>query len=267
MGCPVKMAIKVILLGNAEGSRLASKTGNSVAIIVDVLRASTTVPTAMQQGLTTFFIAKEVEDTREIKKEFDTLLMGERGCLPLEGFDFGNSPIEMSKKTDFDNFTASFTSSTGAQRVVESIGAKYLIIGSIVNAHAVAQKIIEIAKTEEKNLTTVIIPAFSEGNIKQNTITEDQIGGLIIADELRKSGIELSKEISEEIAYLKELLKSNTLHDLLSQTFHAKKLTELNLADDIEFCSRINSIDIVPISRNDFITLKNNAQAVKFSKE
>ncbi|HUT81304.1 MAG TPA: 2-phosphosulfolactate phosphatase [Candidatus Bathyarchaeia archaeon] len=261
------MSIEVVLLGNNEGSKLASETTNGVAIIVDVLRASTTIPTAMRQGLNTFYVAKEVEDTRQVKVEFDTLLMGERGCLMLEGFDFGNSPVEVSSKINFAKPATAFTSSTGARRVVESIGAKYILIGSIVNAKVIAQKVIDIAQEDERQLKVVIIPAFSEGNIQNNTITEDQLGGLIIANEFQNIGVTLAQEVTEEIAYLEELLKTTTLYDLLYQTAHGKKLIDLNYIDDIEFCSRLNFINIVPISRNDIITLTNNTRVVKFSKE
>ncbi|MBN1328628.1 MAG: 2-phosphosulfolactate phosphatase [Candidatus Heimdallarchaeota archaeon] len=261
------MSIEVILLGNAEGSNLASETTGSVAVIVDVLRASTTIPTAMRQGVKTFYVAKEVEDARQVKVELNTLLMGERGCLKLEGFDYGNSPVELSSKTDFSKKAAAFTSSTGAKRVVESIGAKVILIGSIVNAKAIAQKVIALANKDKNQIKAVIIPAFSEGCIENNTITEDQLGGLLIANEFQKLGVTLSKEISEEIAFLKQLLRTTTFYNLLNQTEHGKKLIKLGYSADIEFCSRLNSIDITPISRNDIITLANNMRVVKFSKE
>jgi len=260
------MNLDVVILGNDDGPNLA-KREKGIAIIVDVLRASTTIPTAMKQGITTFYVTKEVEDTRKASVEFDTLLMGERGCIKLPGFDFGNSPVEVNTTQKFRRSSASFTSSTGARRVAESQGSKYLIIGSIVNAKAVVVKCLEIIQNEKNPLKIVIIPTFTMGSIVNKQITEDQLGALIIAREFQREGVKLSTAINNEIQYLEELLQTKTLHELLLETEHGKKLINLECTQDIEFCSKINSIDIVSISRDDLITLTNKTEIARFSIE
>jgi 2-phosphosulfolactate phosphatase len=254
----------ITIKGNYEGSNLAA-TKKGIAIMVDVLRASTTIPTAMDKGIAEFYIAKEVEDTRLASKELGTLLVGERDCLKLPGFNFGNSPVEMSQITNFPKNTAAFTSSTGARRVVEAIGAKNIIIGSIINAQAIASYI--TSSFTKQNIVVVIIPAFTEGSIISNEITEDQIGALLIAREFQKHGIILDKEIKEEIVFLEKILEKETLTTVLTNTKHGQKLVNLNFEADIAFCAKENQLNIVPISQNEVVTLSNNSKIVKIKKK
>lgn len=256
--------MKVTLLGNLEGSQFAAKE-KAIAVIIDTLRASTTMPTAMSKGITELYVAKEVDDTRLSAKENNTLLMGERGCIMLDGFHFGNSPTELMKQTEFENTKVSFTSSTGSRRTVDAIGSDILIIGSPINAKAVAKLLVELSE-EDASKPVVLIPCFTEGSIIDHTITEDQLGGLVIALELKNLGIDLPSELLVEVLYLEERLSEQSLKELYLETKHGQKLIELKFDDDLEFCSQISKIDFVPISRNDIVTLSNGSKVVKFKQ-
>lgn len=257
--------MEIILLGNYEGSQLAASKGD-IAIIVDTLRASTTMPVTMSKGITTIYVALEVADTRLAAKEFDSLLMGERGCKMLDGFDYGNSPVEINNLEEMPNTSAAFTSSTGAKRVVEAIGSRAMIIGSPINAQAVVSKVTEICESlAGNNFSIVIIPAFSEGSIISNEITEDQIGGLIIAQEFKKAGFTLSKGILDELEGFEKLLEKQSLFQILLNTVHGQKLIELGFKDDIEFCSNVNKISAVPTSLNEIEELPNGQKVVKLT--
>ncbi len=255
----------IVLLGNYEGSKLAASKGG-IAIIVDTLRASTTIPVAMSKGITTIYVALEVEDTRLAAEEFDSLLMGERGCEMLNGFDYGNSPVEMNNQEEISNNCAAFTSSTGSKRAVEAIGSRVIIIGSPINAQAVVTKVMEICKSLSTNsFPIVIIPAYSEGTIITNEITEDQIGGLIIAQEFKKAGLSLSKEIDAELEHFEKLLEKQSLFQILLKTKHGQKLVKLGFKKDIEFCSKVNKISAVPTSINEVEELLNGQKVVKLT--
>ena len=258
--------MEVLICGNYEGSRLSADS-NGIAIVVDVLRASTTIPVAMSKGIEAFYVAKEVEDARLAQTELNTLLVGERGCIKLPGFDYGNSPVEMSNQTQFRNNNATFTSSTGSRRVVEAIGSKITIIGSIINAKAVVEKVVEITKNFSKEVKVVIIPTFSHGSIISNEDTEDQIGSLLIAREFQRLGIKLSVKLTEEIAFHEKKMSKQSLTKILEETEHGRKLIDLKFRHDIAYCSRQNELTQVPISRSDVFTLTNGNKVVKMILE
>ena len=256
--------MEIIIKGNTEGSKLAAEY-KAIAIIIDVLLASTTIPLAMMKGISNFYISREVEDAYTIKKLYNTLLIGERDCLKLPNFDFGNSPVEISRLKKIKTKSAAFTSSTGAKRIVEAIGSKFIIIGSLVNAQAVANKVINLLqqKSEQKQ-KVILIPAYTEGSILSAKITEDQIGALIIVNAFKQLGIKIETKYNEELKYLEGLLEKKSLSDLFMETDHGKKLLGLNFKEDIEFCGKLNIIKIVPISNNDYMELPNKNLAVKF---
>ncbi len=253
--------LEIILQGNFEGSNLAATT-NGIAIIVDVLRASTTIPTAMVKGITTFYVCKEVQETYEIAKIYDTLLMGERDCLKLPKYDFGNSPIEIYQQKLLTKNSASFTSSTGARRIIEAIGSNAIIIGSIINARSVVKTILNLVNDSSK---VIIVPAFSTGPLNKAELTEDQIGGVLIAKEFVSEGISIPKTVKAEIDFLEKELEKTPLSYILEKTIHGQKLVGLNFTSDIEFCSKQNFIEKAPISRNDIITLTSGSKVVKFT--
>ncbi|MFW9922846.1 MAG: 2-phosphosulfolactate phosphatase [Candidatus Thorarchaeota archaeon] len=256
--------MKIQLIGNIEGSHLAVKE-KAIAIIVDTLRASTTIPVSMEKGLKEIYIAKEVEDARIAADEYSTILMGERGCIKLPGFTFGNSPLEIKQQLEFTYEKSTFTSSTGAKIAVESIGSDLIIIGSPINAKAVVEKIIEYCSDNHKK-NVIIIPAFSEGSIIENELTEDQLGSLIIAKEFQKHNIELPKELQKELIFLDKIMEKETLFELFLKTKHGQKLVHLDFKKDVEFCSRINEVNTVPYSRNDFLIIKNGEKVLRLQK-
>src|SRR5437773_10831626 len=79
-----------------ESAALAGKT----AVVIDVLRATTTIVHALAAGAKEVVPCLEVEDARRIAKEVgeSAVLGGERGGLPIPGFDLGNSPAEYTRE-------------------------------------------------------------------------------------------------------------------------------------------------------------------------
>ncbi|MCF2143415.1 MAG: 2-phosphosulfolactate phosphatase [Candidatus Heimdallarchaeota archaeon] len=256
----------VDIFGNEAGAKLASER-KAIVVVVDVLRASTTIPTAMTNGLEEICVVREVADCFQAQKETGAFIMGERECVKLPGFLYGNSPVEIAAvASSCPTKKAIFTSSTGAKRVIEASKAPYLLIGSIINAKVVAEKILALWEKEVKPV--VIIPAFTEGPItKEQMGTEDQIGSVLIARECLKAGIKLSQDILQEIHVLEQVLQEQTIEELLRITAHGKKLLGLNFAKDITFSANLNSCEVVPIATQETIRkLQTNAKMVCFRK-
>jgi phosphosulfolactate phosphohydrolase-like enzyme len=142
-----------------------------------------------------------------------------------------------------------------------------ILIGSNINAHSVATYIIDHVAQKKIDTKVVIIPAFTEGSIINCEITEDQIGSLIIAREFGKKGVKLNKELRKEINHLENLLKKQSLVELLTETKHGQKLVKLNFEHDIAYCAKLNQINVIPISHNNIIRLSNNSQVVHLGKK
>ena len=106
-------------------------------IVVDVLRATSTIVQALDAGYRTVYCCAEVEEARALKEELgDAVLGGERGGNPLPGFDLGNSPLEyLSPQAE----EVVITTTNGTRAVVgAAANCDHVLVGSILNLDAVA---------------------------------------------------------------------------------------------------------------------------------
>lgn len=121
---------------------LETTISEDISIMVDALRASTTITLALN-NFEKIIPCFTPEEAFKLKDEFDGVLAGERGGEKVEGFDIGNSP-RLLENYETDKKTLIITTSNGT-RILENMNSKVLI-GCLVNAKAVALKSTEIAK-------------------------------------------------------------------------------------------------------------------------
>ena len=129
------MNIEILQL--IEGARQA----RGIAVIIDVFRAFTVECFVTQNGASALYAVGDKEIAYQYKRQHpDCVLIGERQGVKLPGFDFGNSPSDVSKAR-FDGKTVLHTTSAGTQGVDNAINADEIITGSLANARAVAEYI------------------------------------------------------------------------------------------------------------------------------
>ena len=122
---------------------LEKTQSKDVSIVVDALRASATMTIAFN-NFKKVIPAFTPEEARKIAKTENAILAGERLGKKLDGFQIGNSPQKVENyKTDKDTLVLTTTNGT---RIMEAMNSTVLI-GSFINAKAVAKKAVEIATT------------------------------------------------------------------------------------------------------------------------
>ncbi|MES2125283.1 MAG: 2-phosphosulfolactate phosphatase [Gemmatimonadota bacterium] len=130
------MTLEVVFtpLGLAPGD-VAGRT----VLVVDVLRASTTICAAMHHGARAVVVAADIEDATRIAHTLDAsvLLAGERNCARIPGFQLGNSPGEMTEAT-VSGKTLVMTTTNGTAALMAAAGAREVVVASAVNLSAAA---------------------------------------------------------------------------------------------------------------------------------
>src|SRR5207248_508469 len=119
------------------------RLAGGLAVVIDVLRATTTIVHALAAGCTAVRPCAEVEEARELAGEMRVgraLLGGERGGLPLPGFDLGNSPQEYTAKLCHGN-TLVLTTSNGTRALLRAIEAERVLVAGFVNYSAVCEQL------------------------------------------------------------------------------------------------------------------------------
>jgi 2-phosphosulfolactate phosphatase len=232
--------VEVHLRSGAEGCRWAREQ-KAVAVVVDALRASATITCLLQGGAAEVLVVKEVHEAYAYRVAHpDTLLVGERGGLKVDGFDFGNSPTEI-RRADVRGKQVAFTSTTGAQCLVDCLGASAITVGTTINASSVARQVSAMALA--KSVPIVIIPA---GLATDPSVVaeEDWLGATVLAARL---GLPIHQASMQPFQRYQRLIQSVGLVEGFLQSSHGQKLVRLGFTDDIHVCAQVDLIaDIVP---------------------
>ena len=236
MSCPVAN-IRWHLIEGAAGCAFARKNGLT-AVVVDALRASATAAMLFDAGATEILAVREVAEARTARREWpNALLYGERGGLPPDGFDFGNSPrtVEAARGRRII-----FTTTTGAGRLVDCWGAHAAYLGSTINATAVAGA----AAAHDREV--VLIPAglMSDPNFDAQ---EDWVAATVIA---MRSGCAIG-EGRDTFAHWQRRIEQEGIETLFLSAPHAEKLRRVALDADITYCAQVDITTAVPTAVED----------------
>lgn len=147
--------MKVQILELVEGAKKAE----GLTVVIDVFRAFTLEPYLFNQGAEKIYPIGSVEDALTLKREHpEYVSFGERGGAQVEGFEYGNSPVQV-KGVDLTGKTCIHTTSAGTQGIVNATGATEIVCSSLANATATARYI------KQKNPETVSIVAMGNAGV------------------------------------------------------------------------------------------------------
>ena len=140
--------------------RSESQSAEGLVIVIDVIRAFTTAAFAFASGAEKIILVKDVEEARALHKQNpDFLLMGEVDGYHIDGFHFGNSPIEFEKQ-DLSGKTLIQRTSSGTQGVVSCSHATHMLTSSFVIAKGTLERILalkpEVVTFEEKGSRVIL---------------------------------------------------------------------------------------------------------------
>jgi len=203
------------------------------AVVVDALRASATAAMLFDAGARSILAVRDVADARRARDaQPGALLYGERGGVPPEGFDYGNSPQEAHHAAGKHVI---FTTTTGAGRLVSAGGAPAVLMGTTVNASAVAQVAARLAHD------VVLIPAGLTGDPDFDA-QEDRCAAVAIA---MKAGVEIGegRDLFED---WRERINNQGFETLFAAAPHAAKLRDIDMGDDVAYCAQVDLTISVP---------------------
>jgi 2-phosphosulfolactate phosphatase len=210
----------------------------TTAVVFDVLRATSTMITGLEHGVERFFPVETVEAARAHKIQDPSLLLaGERGGLPLDGFDLGNSPAEFK---GIHNKSVVLTTTNGTVALHRVRRAKRVYVGALLNLDSLAQVL------ENEGSPGVLIVCAGTG---EEFALEDAVAAGGLVDRLS------DKSLSDAAALVKSLYREASV-DLLSylrQSRNGRSLIRLGKAQDIEECARLSVTKTVGVMEGDAV--------------
>jgi 2-phosphosulfolactate phosphatase len=198
-------------------------------LVVDVLRATSTITQALASGYGRVLCCGEIEEARALRETLaEGLLAGERACVRIEGFDRGNSPSEFAEG---HGETVILTTTNGTKALVAAANrCDRVYAASLLNLAAV------VAKAREDGEDVAVICA----GVKGEFVLDDAVcAGRIVAaldGESTDAGV-AAMRLASGFASVEEGLRA-------SQS--ARNLVNAGLEEDIAWCARESELDVVP---------------------
>ncbi len=221
-------------------------------VVIDVLRASTTITYAMNAGAREVIPVSSVDQAMKIVGNlFSTLTMlcGERGGKRIEGFKLGNSPSEYTKEA-VEGKSLILTTTNGAVALTKAKHARHCFVGSFVNISSVVRSLSELPDLEQTGLAIIC-----SGREDDFSLEDATCAGMILTKlEEKNLNIELSDSARSVLSIYREY--GNNIYGTLMQSDHGKYLTSIGFADDIKTASEIDSVPIVPVLEQTVIKKK-----------
>lgn len=208
-------------------------------LVIDVLRATTTIVAALAAGAPVVHPVADVEEARRLAQELPrAILGGERGGLPLPGFHAGNSPAEYTTDLVTERpVVITTTNGTLAMRRALAAGAEAMGAAALLNAQAAAEWALE----QGRDLT--IVCAGTEGRFT----LEDTIGaGCVIERSLAyEPRLDLTDAARAALRLWQEYRSDPGR--AFSDSFHGRRLERLGFAEDLHACARVDGERVVPV--------------------
>ena len=208
-----------------------AKKATGISIIIDVFRAFTVEPIIIKNGAKKLIVIGDKEIAYNLKKENSNyILIGERNGIKLPKFDYGNSPSQI-EKVDFTNKVVVHTTSCGTQGIVNSINAKEIITGSLVNISAIV-KYIKNRGYDDISIVTLAKPG-------SDPFEEDKLCAEYIKAKLKNKSTD---EFNARILNLKYTSGAK---------FFDNELQEIYPKKDFYLCTDIDKYDFILKAKKD----------------
>ncbi len=218
-----------------------------IAIVIDVLRATSVIVKALSEGAAEIIPVAKVEEAFQKAKTFPrgtTLLGGERNSLRIEGFDLGNSPKEyIAERILGKRIILTTTNGTRAFDLVSS--GKEVLAACFFNLRAIAKYCL----SHKEDL--LIFASGDEGNFSLEDVV---CGGMLIEKMVEeKASIQLTDAaVAARILY--EKFKGNLI-EVFYTSRHGRDLVEKGFGEDLLYCAQTDISEVVPIFREGVIRI------------
>ncbi len=205
------------------------------AVVIDVLRASSVIITALANGAENVLPTSSTAEAFKLYRKLgsEAILGGERNAEIIEGFHYGNSPLQYTPEI-VGSKQLILNTTNGTRAIKLSSKADKLVIGALINLDAIINFLVK------KNNDLVLVCSGTNGKFS----LDDALCAGLIADHI-------FTETKSDCCDLTHLLinyvrQSGSIQHKLQNCFHLKYLMSIGYAKDVEYCLKLNVFDMVP---------------------
>ena len=232
------------------GAQLQSGDVNGrVVVVVDVLRASSTIAVALANGARNIVPFDSTEEVVVRSKAFargEVCLAGERKMRAVPGFDFGNSPGEFTTEAVAGK-TVLFSTTNGTAALVAVQGARDVAVGAYVNFSAV----LTLLRSAMRGGADVALVC--AGRDRQFSLEDAACAGRFVRDlSMRHPGAEMNDGARAALEI--ERGYGDDIERLFLDSEHGRALREAGFTDDLRMCAEVDAYPVIPVYQDRQIT-------------
>lgn len=214
-------------------------TDDSIMVVIDVVRASSTICTAFYYGADEIIPVADKERALSYKQK-GYLIAGERNGQKLEGFDMGNSPFEFMSP-DLESKKIAITTTNGTQnidKVSKHLGENSeIVIGAFVNYKV----LLNYLRNAKKNI--LLVCSGWKGNV---SIEDTVFAGKLIEDLNRFNQYNSLSDAANHARLIYSLAKDDVFGFIMDQSMRFKEKISL-LGNDIRYCLKEDATNAIPV--------------------
>ncbi len=221
---------------------------NCLVVVIDVLRASSTITTALAAGasrIVPIYLPEEAWKRTELFRPGEALLCGERNGEKLSGFELGNSPCEYNN-IKIRGKVVLLTTTNGIRTIELVSKAKKVIIGCFLNIQAIIQHCLSYPGR------VLLVCAGDRGTV---SLEDTVCAGMMMAlceNRLQRYGYQYDDSL---IAYHMYRRFGDDLFAMMKAGNWGKHLIKMGLKQDLIFCAQENIYHHIPVVKGDSIVI------------
>lgn len=225
------------------------------AIALDILRATSTMVTALNNGAEAVQVFSDIDQLMAESEKWPAdkrIRAGERGGAKMEGCDMGNSPLDCTPDTVLGK-RLFITTTNGTRAFLRVKDAPVVLGGAFINRKAVVEYLLT-----KKPQTIWIIGSGWEGSY---SLEDTACAGAIANSLLRESGIPLDDFAGndETVAAIALYLQwQDQLYELMNHASHGKRLLGLECDEDLKYCAKKDLVDTIPMQKEPGVLVKSD---------
>jgi len=221
-----------------------------LVVVIDVLRATSAICTALENGISKIKPVASVEDAKYWQDK-GFIGAAERNGEIVEGFDLGNSPIAyIERAQELAGKTVVLTTTNGTKAIDIASEKETVVIGALNNLDALCDWL----KLQDENILIL------GSGWKDKFNLEDTICAGAIADRLIDTGLFKADEDSTVAAKFIYRSARDNMFAFLRASSHRRRLRKLNLSEDVKYCLTPNNSTTIPILEDGFLVRLEDAK-------
>lgn len=214
---------------------------NSVVVIIDILRATSTIATALFNGAKEIIPVDSVAECIRLSKQMDAISAGERDGQIAEGLQYGNTPFTYTSEF-INGKTLVLTTTNGTRLLHQALdaNAQEIITGAFSNFSAVCEYLL----SQNKNVILACAAWKNRINIEDTLFAGAVINNIKDQFEVKCDASQIASAMHRDANdNLFEFMKS-------SNASHYDRLMGFGLEEDIRYCLTTNKANVLSIYKN-----------------